>query len=96
MIKDWIVKTSSKPIIVNYLNDYLYSDNKWIAQIEDYVYSRFDKNKYEFTIVGHEKDDSSYYLKIFPTWKVDLLPEFDNGISATYIRNNYFFMPLFS
>ncbi len=90
MIKDWIVKTSSKPIIVNYLNDYLYSDNKWIAQVEDIVYSIYDKDECEFTIVGHEKDASSFYLKILPTWKVDLLPEFANGINATDIRNAMF------
>lgn len=91
MIEDWIEKEFSKfKLSVKTINDYLYSDNKWIAQIEDFVYSKFDKKDYEFTIVGHEKDDSSYYLKIFPTWKVDLLPEFDNGISATEIRNKIF------
>ena len=89
LISNWILN-SSKNTIVRSINDYLYSDNKWIAQIEDYVYSFYNKDEYEFTIVGHEKDDSSFYLKIFPTWRVDLLPEFDNGISATYIRNNYF------
>jgi bifunctional NMN adenylyltransferase/nudix hydrolase len=77
-------------LICKSINDYLYSDNKWIAQIEDYVYSIFNKDEYEFTIVGHIKDDSSYYLRIFPTWKVDLTPEFDNGISATDIRNIIF------
>ncbi len=36
------------------------------------------------------KDDSSYYLKIFPTFKLDLLPKFENGLSATDIRDRYF------
>lgn len=90
MIDYWIYDNSQRGTKVIPIDDYLYSDNKWIAQIEDLVYSLFDKNDYEFTIVGHEKDNTSYYLKIFPTWKVDLLPEFDNGISATYIRKNYF------
>ena len=92
VIKNWIL---TNPVFkcrlnVKIINDYLYSDNKWIAQIEDYIYSNYNKNEYEFTIVGHIKDDSSYYLKIFPTWKVDLTPEFDNGISATDIRNVIF------
>ena len=90
MIKEWIVKTSSKPIIVNYLNDYLYSDNKWIAQIEDLIYSGYNKECCEFTIVGHEKDSSSFYLKIFPTWRVDLVPEFADGLNATEIRTRLF------
>jgi bifunctional NMN adenylyltransferase/nudix hydrolase len=90
IIEDWIYNEFDSKVKVKSINDYLYSDNKWIAQIEDYVYSLYNKDEYEFTIVGHEKDTSSYYLKIFPTWRVDLLTEFDNGISATYIRNNYF------
>ena len=92
MIKNWIYNDfdCDDNLVVQAINDYLYSDNKWIAQIEDFVYSLYNRDEYEFTIVGHEKDNSSYYLKIFPTWKVDLLPEFDNGISATSIRNLYF------
>ena len=91
MIEDWIYETFEKyRIKIKSINDYLYSDNKWIAQIEDYIYSYYNKDEYEFYIVGHEKDSSSYYLKIFPTWRVDLLPEFANGISATEIRNRYF------
>lgn len=90
-IKNWIYTDFNfNNIIVQTINDYLYSDNKWIAQIEDFIYSLYNRDKYEFTIVGHIKDDSSYYLKIFPTWKVDLTPEFDNGISATDIRNIIF------
>ena len=90
MIEDWIYNEFDSKVKVKSINDYLYSDNKWIAQIEDIVHSLFDKNEYDYYITGHEKDASSYYLKIFPTWRVELLPEFDNGISATYIRNNYF------
>ena len=89
-IKQWITACTDSNTTVHAINDYLYSDNKWIAQIEDLVYSLYNKDDYEFTIVGHEKDNTSYYLKIFPTWKVDLLPEFANGISATEIRSRYF------
>ena len=90
VIKQWIVDNSDDTTIVDTINDYLYSDNKWIAQIEDLVYSGYNKECCEFTIVGHEKDSSSFYLKIFPTWRVDLVPEFADGISATYIRNTIF------
>lgn len=89
-IKQWIHDNSDKSTTVFAINDYLYSDNKWIAQIEDLVYSRYDKEVYEYTIVGHEKDASSFYLKIFPTWRVDLVPEFADGLNATEIRNVMF------
>ena len=90
MVRNWVLENSDRSTQTFPINDYLYSDNKWIAQIEDLVYSIYNKEEHDFTIVGHEKDSSSYYLKIFPTWKVDLLPEFDNGISATEIRNKIF------
>ena len=90
VIEDWIYNEFDSKVKVKSINDYLYSDNKWIAQIEDYVYSLYDKNECEFTIVGHEKDSSSFYLKIFPTWRVDLVPEFADGLNATEIRNIIF------
>lgn len=80
-----IIKSKIFPI-----NDYIYNDNKWIAQIEDILYRNFDKNTTEFHIVGHNKDDSSYYLKIFPRCKVVELPSFADGISATTLRNYMF------
>ena len=89
LISNWILN-SSKNTIVRSINDYLYSDNKWIAQVEDLIYSIYNKNECEFTIVGHEKDASSFYLKIFPTWRIDLVPEFANGINATDIRETIF------
>ena len=54
LISNWILN-SSKNTIVRSINDYLYSDNKWIAQVEDLIYSIYNKNECEFTIVGHEK-----------------------------------------
>ena len=89
LISNWILN-SAKNTIVRSINDYLYSDNKWIAQVEDLIYSIYNKNECEFTIVGHEKDSSSFYLKIFPTWRIDLVPEFANGINATDIRETIF------
>ena len=38
MIEDWIYNEFDSKVKVKSINDYLYSDNKWIAQIEDYVY----------------------------------------------------------
>lgn len=89
-IKQWIHDNSDKNTTVFTINDYLYSDNKWITQIEDLVYSGYDKESCEFTIVGHEKDASSFYLKIFPTWRVDLVPEFADSLNATEIRTKLF------
>lgn len=37
-----------------------------------------------------EEELNSNYLKIFPSWKVDLSPKLVNGLSAGEIRNRYF------
>ena len=62
MVRNWVLENSDRSTQTFPINDYLYSDNKWIAQIEDLVYSIYNKEEHDFTIVGHEKDSSSYYL----------------------------------
>lgn len=48
--------------------DFLYEDNKWVSQIQtaisDVVYELRLEEK--VVIVGHDKDDSTFYLKWFP------------------------------
>jgi bifunctional NMN adenylyltransferase/nudix hydrolase len=90
VIERWIQENSDDNTTVRPLKDYIYNDQKWISQVEDIVYSIYNPNKYEFTIVGHDKDASSYYLSIFPTWQTQFLPSFEEGISATDIRNEIF------
>ena len=47
MIKFWCDNNSDENTTTVAINDYLYSDNKWIAQIEDLVHSLFNKNEYD-------------------------------------------------
>ena len=42
MIENWILDEFDSKVKVKSINDYLYSNNKWIAQIEDYVYSFYN------------------------------------------------------
>jgi bifunctional NMN adenylyltransferase/nudix hydrolase len=39
------------------------------------------------TLVGHAKDHSSYYLKLFPQWESYNTPNFGNNMSATDLRH---------
>lgn len=72
------------------LNDYIYDDEKWATQIKDIISDSYKDQECEFTLVGHMKDNSSFYLNMFPEYKLDLLPEFHDGLSATDIRTNLF------
>lgn len=43
---------------------------------------------YEITLFGYYKDDSSYYLKLFPEYNNSFVNNnFEYGLSSTYIRN---------
>lgn len=54
--------------------------------VADYGDEVIDK---DVVVVGHEKDDTSYYLNIFPEWQVKKVPNF-NGLNATDIRRELF------
>jgi bifunctional NMN adenylyltransferase/nudix hydrolase len=69
------------------VSDYPYDDNKWVAAIQGVVYSamKYTPDPIKIGLIGHEKDGTSYYLKIFPTWGNESVPNVD-GIHATDIR----------
>lgn len=69
------------------VSDYPYDDNKWVASIQSLVYSTmsFSPDPLRIALIGHSKDHTSYYLKIFPNWDSVEVPNVD-GIDATSIR----------
>lgn len=81
-------ENSSQKIRVLPLNDYRYAEKKWEAELVRQVASATSEQD-KVTLVGHEKDDSSYYLKSFPQWTYDSVPQ-TIKISATPIRNAWF------
>lgn len=59
-------------VIIDEVNDYLYSETKWETEIY-YTVQKLLNGEVEdddIKIVGYEKDDSSYYLHSFPQWRV--------------------------
>ena len=52
------------------VSDYPYDDNKWVAAVQNVVHGAisWSPDPVRIGLIGHEKDGSSYYLKIFPTW----------------------------
>lgn len=68
--------------------DYMYNDNAWIISLQEKV-SAITEDERDVLLFGHEKDDSGYYLKLFPQWQhcqTKMLPALD----ATKIRSMYF------
>jgi len=70
------------------LSDSAYNFTDWIIRVQQKV-AAVAKNG-TIAIVGHYKDDTSYYLNYFPQWSLDTLPTQADGISATLIRNKVF------
>ncbi len=73
-------------VIVEPLVDIPYDDDLWAANIEEIV-KQYSNN--DIVLIGHSKDQSSYYLKMFPNWdsvEIDNL----NNINATDIRKELF------
>lgn len=77
----------SKKLSVLPLHDYTYDNNKWLREVQSNVSSVTTST--DITLVGSEKDETSYYLQMFPQWKQDFLPVAP-GVGATAIRKAFF------
>lgn len=69
------------------LQDQMYNDQKWVADVQEKVHSVAPSGK--IGIIGHTKDQSSYYLKMFPQWELVEHP-MNEHVNATDIRGIYF------
>ena len=74
--------------------DYPYDDNAWVSSVQNAVNGALSATWSDFPkkigLIGHSKDSSSYYLKIFPQWRNHVEVENIDGINATDIRNMMF------
>lgn len=76
------------------LPDASYNDQKWVANVQsavdDIIHTqRSVKRHMNVGIIGHAKDSSSYYLKMFPQWEL-VEHEMNEVISATDLRELMF------
>lgn len=80
----------SERIVCLPIDDNLYNDQKWLCDVQNSIYhvTGFDDNA-RVGVVGYHKDDSSYYLSLFPMMSAVAVDNFDN-LSATPIRQRYF------
>jgi bifunctional NMN adenylyltransferase/nudix hydrolase len=89
-------------VIIKPLRDQKYNDQKWATSVQEHVEEALDQivmqigitrheniKKMRIGIIGHSKDESSYYLKMFPQW--DLVEHAMNeNVSATDLRRLVF------
>jgi bifunctional NMN adenylyltransferase/nudix hydrolase len=68
--------------------DTIYNDQAWAVRIQGIV-SRYHVIGTKTGIIGHKKDESSFYLDMFPQWEYENVEEIE-PLSAVNIRDLYF------
>jgi bifunctional NMN adenylyltransferase/nudix hydrolase len=81
-------------LIFDFISDHPYNDLAWVKNVQIAIdkayYANFGwQDKADITLIGHHKDESTYYLDLFPSYKQ---AEMDNiyGLDSTTIRELYF------
>lgn len=66
------------------------TDPKWVVEVQRQVNVLIKRLSFgrdaAVSLIGHSKDDSSYYLEMFPQWGAINTENFGNNLSATDIR----------
>lgn len=67
----------------------VYNDQKWVEQVKQLVNAIVETGSH-VGLIGHFKDESSYYLKLFPEWTMVELKSLKESMSATPMREAYY------
>jgi bifunctional NMN adenylyltransferase/nudix hydrolase len=96
MILDTIPDDIQSRVHIRPIRDYMYNDDAWINQIQATVYDIvFDHaispivGTPTIGLIGHEKDKSSFYLRLFPQWE-HINHQMNEVVHATDLRNLLF------
>jgi bifunctional NMN adenylyltransferase/nudix hydrolase len=98
MIVNSLDESERSRVIVWALTDNLYSDDDWMNSIQTYVkqaksvFNEWSDHGMDgpTILVGNKKDESSYYLDLFPQYQFQSLGEFKLNFDATQIRQILF------
>lgn len=95
MIRQALPEAVQKRLLLAPLMDTPYNDELWMRKVQSTVlglvtaHHATPHKPAKIGLIGHAKDSSSYYLKLFPQWG-NVSVENVDGINATDIRNCYF------
>jgi bifunctional NMN adenylyltransferase/nudix hydrolase len=78
----------SLSIVIEENIDTLYNDQAWAVRVQTLV-AKHTKPGNKIAIIGHKKDNSSFYLDMFPQWGFENVEEIA-PLSAVNIRDLYF------
>lgn len=89
--RTWEDKALENWVTVRPLEDNLYDDNAWASSVQEIVgqLTVWHKLGDKIGIIGYDKDETSFYLKMFPQWE-SIQMENIGKIDGTTIRKIYF------
>jgi len=105
VINNWVLEEVSQfdanRLIIVPLVDHMYNNQGWITEVQRLVKTAIEVDRREFgwtdnpprvSLIGHNKDHTSYYLSLFPHWSTIDVPAFTDRhmVNATEIRNAFF------
>ena len=80
-------------ISINANVDTIYNDQAWAVRVQkivsDAIYCAKGPGDFKIGVIGHKKDESSFYLDMFPQWAFENIEEIE-PLSAVNIRDLYF------
>lgn len=88
MIRSCLTADENKRVEFIYAKDFE-SNNMWLAAVQRAI-DDVTGGSSDVKLVGHKKDASSFYLKMFPQWGDYIESGLNSDISATKVRSNLF------
>jgi bifunctional NMN adenylyltransferase/nudix hydrolase len=79
-------------LVIAQVPDQMYNENTWIRSVQHVVQpyeARSQQRQPRVGIIGHDKDATSYYLRLFPKWEFVAMPMISD-YHSTDIRNDFF------
>lgn len=91
MIRSALNENMQRHVFFTAVDDQKNNDALWCRDIKSKVYDICNQNAlnhHQLGLIGHHKDESSYYLNLFPEWQNIECDNYHN-ISATPLREAY-------
>lgn len=92
-----MVQMHFKDVLIEPIFDYPYNDTKWLSGVQSTILKvskeLFGENAHskKIGLIGHKKDNSSYYLNMFPGMRKNSVDvESQGAINATDVRNAFY------
>lgn len=70
--------------------DFPYNDYQWVFNIQQKVKALYPEQLTDIALVGFKKDETTYYIDLFPQWDFVDTEHFAKNINATDIRTKIF------